>query len=59
MWHNWRDENRTQKAQAEKFKESNVKDPAIDGGRAGELILKEYCVEVQTPLMCLKVLTSR
>jgi len=36
-----------------------VRDPAIDGGRAGEWILKEYCVEVQTALVCFKVQTSR
>jgi len=41
MWHNWRDENRTQKVWAGKFKETNVKDPAKDGGIAEEWILKE------------------
>ena len=50
MWHNWRDGKRTQEVQAGKFKETNVKDPAIDGGIAGEWILKEWRVEMQTAL---------
>ena len=58
MWHYWRDENKTQNVQAGKFKETNVKDPGIDGGIAGEWILKKQCVEVQTALMCFKILTS-
>ena len=41
---------RTQEVWAGKFKETNVIDPAKDGGIAGECILKEYCVEVQTAL---------